>query len=213
VQDARLRIVSTFLLSCAAFSSVAGATMVFLWWTIFARDRRNLPGRRTAAIIFGTLALVAVFTTFVGGDGTGYFLRLSVVMLIAFWAFGGGAGEELFDVAVWAFGNRLGFDIGLTADMALGSLGRIEDDIILTRHAIALKGTTGPVRSLVPLGVSVVMVQIRRAGCQAKTLAVRGYHSGGTYVPCFKRGKEDYVAFFCSILITLALLGSFVSYL
>jgi len=213
MQDARLRIFSTFLLSCAAFSSVAGAVLVFVWWTIFAREKRNLPRRRTAGIIFGTLALVAVFTTFVGGDGAGYFLRLSVVMLIAFWAFGGGAGEELFDVAVWAFGDRWGFDIGLAADMALGSLARIEDDIILTRHAIAMKGTKGPVSSLVPLGVSVVLVQIRRAGCQAKTLAVRGYHSGGTYVPRFNRGKEDFVAFFSSILIIFALLGSFVSYL
>jgi len=213
VQDARLRIVSTFLLSCAAFSSITGAVLVFMWWTIFARDRRNLPGRRTAVIIFGTLALVAVFTALVGGDGAGYLLRLSVVMLIAFWAFGGGAGEELFDVAVWAFGDRWGFDIGLAADMALGSLGRIEDDIILTRHAIAMKGTTGLVRSLVPLGVSVVMVQIRRAGCQAKTLAVRGYHSGGTYVPRFNHGKEDYVAFLGSILIIFALLGTFVRYL
>lgn len=213
MRDARLRIFSTFLLSCAAFSSVAGAVLVFGWWLIFARDRRNLPRRRTAVIIFGTLGLVALFTTLVGGDGPGYFLRLSVVMLIAFWAFGGGAGEELFDVAVWAFGDRWGFDIGLAADMALGSLGRIEDDITLTRHAIAMKGTTGPVGSLVPLGVSVILVQIRRAGCQAKTLAVRGYDSGGTYVPRFRKGKEDFVGFFASILIIIVLLGSFVSYL
>jgi len=213
MQDGRLRIFSTFLLSCAAFTSVTGAVLVFIWWIIFARDRRNLPRRRTAAFIFGTLALVALFTTIVGGDGAGYFLRLSVVMLIAFWAFGGGAGEELFDVAVWAFGDKWGFDIGLTADMALGSLARIEDDILLTRQAITMKGTQGPVRALVPLGVSVLMVQIRRAGCQAKTLAVRGYHSGGTYVPRFNRGKEDFVAFFFSILIIFALLGSFVSYL
>jgi len=151
MQDARLRIGATLLLSCAAFSSVFGAVLVALWWMVVARGERNLPGRHAAAVIFGAIILVAGFTEAFGGDGISYGFRMIIVTLIAFWAFGHGREGDLMNTAVWAFGDRIGFDLGLTAEMAISSLRRIEKDIRDIKNALKLKGSRGPVHDLVPL--------------------------------------------------------------
>lgn len=44
MQDARLRLGATLLLSFAAFSSIFGAVMALFWWIVVARGERNLPG-------------------------------------------------------------------------------------------------------------------------------------------------------------------------
>ncbi|MDE4907514.1 hypothetical protein L0665_02625 [Methanogenium marinum] len=213
MQDARLRIGATLLLSCAAFSSVFGAVLVALWWGIVARGERNLPGRHATAVIFGAIILVAGFTEMFGGDGISYGFRMTVVTLIAFWAFGRGREGDLMNTAVWAFGDRIGFDLGLTAEMAVSSLRRTEKDIRDIKNALKLKGSRGSVHDLIPLGLTLTIMQIYRAREQGITLATRGYRGGGTFTPSFLRSKTDNVAFFSSILIIMAVFVSFAGYL
>lgn len=213
MQDARLRIGATLLLSCAAFSSVFGAVLVALWWMVVARGERNLPGRHAAAVIFGAIILVAGFTETFGGDGISYGFRMTVVTLIAFWAFGRGREGDLMNTAVWAFGDRIGFDLGLTAEMAISSLRRIEKDIRNIKNALKLKGSRGPVHDLIPLGFTLTIMQIHRAREQGIILATRGYRGGGTFLPTFRRSKTDNIAFFSSILIIVAVFVSFAGYL
>lgn len=213
MQDARLRIGATLLLSCAAFSSVFGAAMVAVWWAIVANGERNLPGRRAAAVIFGAIILIAGFTEIFGDDGISYGFRMTVVTLIAFWAFGSGREGDLMNTAVWAFGDHIGFDLGLTAEMAVSSLRRIETDIRDIRNALKLKGSRGPVHDLIPLGFTLTIMQIYRAQEQGRVLATRGYRGGGTFSPSFHTTKTDSIAFFGSILIIIAVFVAFVGYL
>lgn len=213
MQDARLRIGATLLLSCAAFSSVFGAVLVAIWWAVVARGERNLPGRGTAAMIYGAIILVAGFTELFGGDGISYGFRMTVVTLIAFWAFGRGREGDLMNTSVWAFGDRIGFDLGLTAEMAVSSLRRIEKDIRNIRNALRLKGSRGPVHELTAMGFTLIIMQIHRAREQGIVLATRGYQGGGTFSPTFHRAKTDSIAFFGSILIIIAVFGSFAGYL
>ncbi len=213
MQDARLRIGATLLLSCAAFSSVFGAVLAALWWGVVARGERNLPGRHAAAVIFGAIILVAGFTEMFGGDGISYGFRMTVVTLIAFWAFGHGREGDLMNTAVWAFGNRTGFDLGLTAEMAISSLRRIEKDIRDIRNALKLKGSRGSFHDLIPLGFTLTIMQIYRAREQGIILATRGYQGGGTLAPVFHSSKTDNVAFISSILIIVAVFVSFAGYL
>ena len=213
MQDARLRIGATLLLSCAAFSSIFGAVLVAVWWAVVARGERNLPGKRPATVIFGTIALVAAFTEACGGDGLSYGFRMTIVTLIAFWAFGRGREGDLMNTAVWAFGDRIGFDLGLTAEMAISSLRRIEMDIGDIRNALHLKGSKGLVRDLIALGFTLTIMQIYRAREQARVLATRGYRGGGSYSPSFHTSNTDIAGFFGSILIILAIFISFAGYL
>lgn len=213
MQDARLRIGATVLLSCAAFSSVFGAVLVAVWWAVVARGERNLPGTRPATVIFGTIVLVAAFTEVWGGDGFSYGFRMTVVTLIAFWAFGRGREGDLMNTAVWAFGDTIGFDLGLTAELAVSSLRRIETDIRDTRNALHLKGSRGVVRDLIALGFTLTIMQIYRAREQARVLATRGYRGGGSYSPSFHTTNADIAGFFGSILIIIAIFISFAGYL
>ena len=213
MQDARLRIGATLLLSFAAFSSVFGAVLVAAWWAVVARGERNLPGRYPAAMIFGAIILVAGFTEVFGDDGISYGFRMTVVTLIAFWAFGHGREGDLMNTSVWAFGDRIGFDLGLTAEMAISSLRRIEKDIRDIRNALHLKGSRGPVHDLIPLGFTLTIMQIHRAREQGVVLATRGYQGGGTFTPTFHSAKTDRIAFFSSILIFIAVFVSFAGYL
>ena len=213
MQDARLRIGATLLLSCAAFSSVFGALLAALWWGVVARSERNLPGRQAGAAIFGAIILVAGFTETFGGDGISYGFRMTVVTLIAFWAFGRGREGDLMNTAVWAFGDHIGFDLGLTAEMAVSSLRRIEKDIHDIRNALKMKGSRGSVHDLIPLGFTLTIMQIHRAREHGILLATRGYRGGGTYTPTFLCSKTDSIAFFSSILIIGAVFVSFAGYL
>jgi len=88
MNDARLRVFCTLALSLAAFTSVAGAALVCLWWVIFSRRRESLPAPKTIALVVVPLVVAAVATEIASGGGPSYLFRLSAVFLVAFWAYG-----------------------------------------------------------------------------------------------------------------------------
>jgi len=122
MQDQRLRLGTTLILSWAAYSSMVTAALILIWWLLFTRSLRALP-KKGVIIAMGTMiGLSAVATQFSGGDGGSYLLRITVVLLVASWAYSERIEGEMMDLAVWLFGRKIGFDIGLLAEIAIQSL-------------------------------------------------------------------------------------------
>jgi hypothetical protein len=202
MQDPRIRIFVVVALSVAAFISVPAALLAFLYWVVFT-PRTAVLKKTASATFLVMIAVVSVFTWLSGGDGLSYFIRLSVVLLLALYAYYEYKPGEFLAVSVWAFGKRLGFDPGLIAEMSVQSIYDLEYDLSRIRMAIGQKGKKFGFRELIPVGGMVVLDQIRRAGDQADLLAVRGYTKGGTCCPRFHREPRDYLCAICAIFILI----------
>jgi len=203
MQDQRLRLGSTLVLSWAAYSSMLTATLVLVWWVLFTRSWRALP-KRGVTIAMGTMVgLSAVITQFSGGDGGSYLLRISVVLLVASWAYSERIEGEMMDLAVWLFGRHLGFDIGLIAEIAIQSLEIANQDLRRIRVALTLKGKGTGLLSLLLIGTLLVHTQLDRSRDLATLLALRGYVGGGSLCPAFKTARSDLLPAITAILIGL----------
>jgi hypothetical protein len=207
MQDARLRVAAALLLSLAAFTSVAGAIGALIWWILFTPRISSLPRPRVVVLLFGFVAAISGITALCGGDGLSYFIRMSAIILIAGWAYHERHSGELLDVSVWLFGTGWGFDIGLVAEMGVQAVAQIEEDITAIRQAMNLKGIRWGIRTLFPLGSTLIFMQLRRAEDQAKILAVRGYRGGGSLSPIFRTSITDGIAFLFAIFIFIAASG------
>jgi hypothetical protein len=200
MQDPRIRIFVVVMLSVAAFVSIAGAVMAFIYWLIFTPRFRSI--KRPAAIsFFIMIAIVALVTQFTTGDGLSYFIRLTVILLLALYAYTEYNPGEFLAVNVWLFGRKYGFDPGIIAEMSIQSLWDLENDIDSIRMALRQKGIRSGIRVFIPVAGMVVMNQIKRAGDQADLLTVRGYTKGGMACPRFHQNTLDIVSGFIAILI------------
>jgi energy-coupling factor transporter transmembrane protein EcfT len=192
MQDPRIRIFVIIVLSVAAFISMAGAALAFLYWIC-------LPGRfqcikRPAAVLFlSMIIVVSVITEITTGNGLSYFIRMTVILLLALYAYTASVPGEFFRVSVWLFGPR-GFDPGLIAEMSMGALNDLEDDSSKIRIALRQKGVPLGLSTIIPVIGMFVLNQIRRAHDQADLLTVRGYRNGGTLCPQFHPEILDYVS-------------------
>jgi hypothetical protein len=205
MQDPRIRILVVVMLSVAAFVSVAGAVLAFLYWVIFTPRLAALK-RPATATFFLMIGVVSVFTQLTGGDGVSYFLRLTVVLLLALYAYYEYRPGDFLRVSVWTFGRQYGFDPGLIAEMSVQSIYDLEYDLSRIRMAITQKGIKFSFHQLIPVGGMIVLNQIRRAGDQADLLAVRGYTKGGTCCPRFHPEGKDYL---CGVLAIIILIFAF----
>jgi hypothetical protein len=199
MQDPRIRIASAAILSVAAFISIQGAVAAFLWWLVFTP--RVTIVKRIPGIL--SIILVVAFFSFVleilGGGGILYFIRMSVILLIGMWIYDEQKSGEFLAAGVWLLGNRIGFEIGMTAEMGIQSLESVAADLERIRVAEEIKGVRWGVHSLVPAGLILVHGALIRAEDSAELLAVRGYHFGGTMCPEFLTSKSDIIAGVCSL--------------
>lgn len=191
MQDARLRLFCIFALSVAAFQSVQGAALVFLWWAAFSRRGASLPPRNAGAVVLLTLGITAAATEVTAGGGLAYFFRLAAVFLIAFWAYRERVPGELLGAGASLFGKKWGFDIGLAGEMGMEALASLEGDITRMRMALQLKGKGRGIGAVVPLGLGLLHAQMQRSTDRASLLAVRGYTGGGSVCPVFTRTRAD----------------------
>jgi energy-coupling factor transporter transmembrane protein EcfT len=191
VQDPRLILLSTLALSLAAFASAWGALLVICWW-LLATPRR-IPAERWRSLlgIFLLVLVTAVLVSLSGGNGPSYLFRISVVLLVATWAYGSRRGGEFLDMGSWALGNRTGFELGLVAEMTLGSLEVLDRDLSMLRLALGLKAGRLTLPALVSSLGLLVKRELDRARDLGDLLAVRGYRRGGTLCPRFPRGPWD----------------------
>lgn len=203
MQDQRLRLGATLVLSWAAYSSMMTAALVLIWWLLFTPSWRTLP-KRGVILAMGTMvALSAVITEISGGDGGSYLLRIMIVLLIASWAYSERIEGEMMDLAVWLFGRHLGFDIGLIAEIAIQSLVVANQDLRRIRMALTLKGQGTGLLSLLPIGTLLVHTQLDRSRDLATLLALRGYVGGGSLCPAFTTARSDLLPITTAILIGL----------
>lgn len=207
MRDPRLRISATILLSAGAFISTPGAILALLWWLLFTPRLKAVPSPRVLLGVVLMITVTALVSEVTGGLGLEYLVRMLPILLIAAWAYSDRQESELLDVSVWLFGKRIGFDIGLTAEMGLQSLQLVGNDLAQVRQAMAIKGIPFTVRSVVPVAMNIVVNQLRRTEEAAKLLTVRGYTAGGEINPRFETTGQDI------FLTSIALLTFFTSFL
>lgn len=199
MQDPRLRLLSVVVLSLAAFSSMAGAVVALAWWLIFTPRTKALPRPGVFLSFIAMIALTALLSAWNGGPGLSYFIRMTVVLLLAAWAYSETKEGEALAVAAWALGDRVGFEIGLIAEMGLSGLAVIGEEISQMRVAMTLKGIRPGIRSVVPLAVTLIVTQIRRSEDIARLLVIRGYTLGGRVCPRFRTDWKDVFASFLAV--------------
>ena len=194
MQDPRLRLYATAVLSIAAFASTVGALAALVWWLIFTPRTKALPRPGVFLGLALMIAVTALVSGWGGGPGVSYLIRMVVILLLAAWAYAETQEGEMLAVAVWAFGDRIGFEIGLIAEMGLQGLAVIRQDIEQMRVALTLKGIRIGARSIVPIAILLIITEIRRADDLARLLVVRGYTLGGRICPIFETGARDVLA-------------------
>ncbi|HVN66526.1 MAG TPA: hypothetical protein VMT31_07940 [Methanomicrobiales archaeon] len=206
MQDPRLTLLSTVALSAAAFASPWGAILAIAWWAVATPRRLDRWRALLAAFLF--VLVTALLVTLSGGNGPSYLLRMSAVLLVASWAYGTRKGGEFLDMGTWALGDRAGFELGLVAEMAMGSLSVLDRDLALLRLALRLKGGRVTLRALVQALGLLVRRELDRARDLGDLLAVRGYRRGGSLCPRFSRGRWDAPAALSAVgIAVLALLA------
>ncbi|MBA7465542.1 hypothetical protein ES707_00712 [subsurface metagenome] len=200
MQDPRLRLLSTVVLSMAAFASTVGAVAALVWWLLFTPRTKALPRPGVLLSLIAMIAAAALLSAWGGGPGLSYFIRMTVVLLLAAWTYAETEEGEVLAVAVWALGNRVGFEVGLIAEMGLTGLAVIRQEIEQMRVAMALKGIRPGARSIVPLAVTLIVTQIRRSDEIARLLVVRGYTIGGRICPQFRTESLDTLASLMAVI-------------
>ena len=201
MQDIRLRAGTAALLSLAAFTSIWGAGVVFIWWLIFSRPLKVLRKMRRVIPAIILIAFFGFVLELTGGGGISYCLRMTVIILIGAWVYTGYQQGEFLRLWVWLIGKKTGFDLGMIAEIGMQSLELMLSDFSRIRQAQELKGTIWGLRSLVPSGSILVHGALRRADETAELMAVRGYNRGGSYCPEFETPMKDIIAGIAALCI------------
>ena len=194
MQDIRLRTLAAILLSLAAFMSLAGAAAALAWWLIFTNRFAGIKKIRMLLPVTGMLAFFSIVLALTGGDGLSYFFRMIVILFIGSWMFAEHKNGEFLHLGVWLLGERIGFELGMLADMGMQTLDLLARDFDQIRVAEELKGMHPGWRSLVPAGFILVNGALSRAGSTAEIMAARGYRDGGSFCPDFVTTGTDMLA-------------------
>ena len=210
MQDPRIRLLGTALLSCAAWISLSGAVLSILWWGIWGRNT-SIKSVRTFIILLIIPAVMSIAATWSGGDGLSYFIRITAILLIASWMFAERYPGELLDVGVYFGGMKLGFDLGLIGELSMSALEVMAKETDRVSIAIRQKGNHISPRIIPAVFSGVVIRELQLAQERAILLTLRGYTSGGTHCPTFVSPKEDRIAgaFSCAIFLFSLIAGDF----
>jgi len=203
VQDARLRLFSVLLLSVASYISMAGALLTLIWLFLYPAYLVSAVRSKALYLLVPFTGIVALVMQFMGEDGLSYFVRISILLLLAFTIFRGWAPGEFLDLAVWLFGTRIGFDIGLAIELTVQGIDDASQDWSRIITALKLKSMHPGIRNLAALGFLMIHLRLLRAGDQADQLTTRGYKSGGSCCPHFQTSNRDIIASSCAILILI----------
>lgn len=207
--DIRFRLATAAVLSLTAFSGPAGTLVAGVWWIMFgAREtfaqvswKQVLPVSLLAA---GFSGLVLILT---GSDsGMEYTAKIFIILLIAFWVGAARKPGEFLDLGVWALGNRIGFDLGLVAELSMQFFAGVSDDLARMRTALRIKDQKLSMQTISSFSLGVLLLSLARAKNVGSLLARRGYHSGGTYTPSFSPGISAYLQLIGVVFPALILL-------
>lgn len=194
MQDSRIRIGASALLSFSAFATLEGAVAVFLWWLIFTPRIRALPRIRLVAGLLALVFALAFLLQILYGTGISYGIRMGVILLISMWLYSEQKPGEFLKVGVWFLGERVGFEMGMIAELAMQALDTLLFDFERIRIAWKIKGIPFGMRYIVPAGSALIHGALLRAQDTAELLAVRGYRNGGALCPSFNTTRTDIIA-------------------
>lgn len=194
MQDVRIRVAAASFLSVAAFVSVYGAVAALFWWLLFCRSVLNRRSIRQVSFLVLWIAFFSIALEFTGHGGISYFVRMFVLVLIGMWLYYEYQPGEFPDLCVWLFGTRVGFELGMIAEMGIQGMESLVLDLERLQMAQKLKGTRWGWRSINPAGRVLIHGSLARAEDTAELLAVRGYRYGGMRCPVFRTGFMDVIA-------------------
>jgi energy-coupling factor transport system permease protein len=201
MQDIRLRTSTVLLLSLSAFISLPGAVAAFLWWLAGSGRVSEVLRMRMLLPVTAMLAFFSAVLVLTGGDGLSYFVRMMVIVLIGFWVYAEQKSGEFLQLGVWLLGDRVGFELGMLADMGMRNLYLMIRDFDQIRVAESLKGIGPAWKTLVPSGFVLVSGALTRAEHTAELLAVRGYRNGGSFCPRFTPTTGDFFCFLAAVFV------------
>jgi len=204
MQDPRIRLACAFLLSLAAFISIAGAAAAFLWWLAFTprwNGIRHVRAVLAMVLLFGLVAAVMVLS---GTNGLSYLVRMTVILLVGTWVYTDSRPGDFLATGTWLCGNRAGFELGMIAEISLGMAQGLSDDVSRVRLAAAQKGQPWGVASLLPAGRVIISDALHRADETTEVLAARGYRGGGTLCPQFSPALFEIVAGACAVAVLVS---------
>ena len=203
MQDARLRLFSVLLLSAATYLSVAGALLTLFWLFLYPGSLVSTVKSKALYILLPFTGIVALVMQIIGENGISYFIRIGILLLLAFTIFQGWTPGEFLDLAVWLFGTGIGFDIGLAIELTIQGIKDADQDWSRILTAMKLKGMHPEFRNLASIGFLMIQLRLLRADDQADLLTTRGYKKGGSCCPHFEPSNRDIIASLCAILILL----------
>ena len=115
MKDARLKLLTVFLLSVSAYASVIGAALAFVWWLVFSGREKSLPSPKLFLGLFIITGAISLLMEYRGLAGISYLIRMSIIILIAGYAYTEISSKDMLNVMTWLFGEKYGFELGLTS--------------------------------------------------------------------------------------------------
>ena len=180
MQDPRVRFACAFLLSLAAFISLAGAAAVFFWWLVFTPRWKSIRHPRAVLATLLLFVIIAAVITLTGTGGLSYLVRMSAILLVGTWVYADSRAGDFLATGTWLLGPRIGFEPGMIAEMAMGMAQDLSEDFSRIRLAMAQKGQPWGISRILPAaGFSSAM----RSGGQKRalnSLRCGVYRGGGT---------------------------------
>jgi energy-coupling factor transport system permease protein len=208
MQDPRINLASAGLLSLATFISIWGAILALIWWLVFTPRFQTLRNNPIVPVMVLLLAAVAALTNLTGSNGLSYFFRMVVILLIGTWLYTGREEGDFLSVSVWLLGRRVGFDLGMIAEMGMQMSYALFEDCTRIRTAMHLKGHDWGIRTIQPAGHLLIRDALQRAEDTAELLAMRGYLDGGTLCPVFHPQRGDVIGGICALgVLVFAVVG------
>lgn len=219
MKDARLKLLSVFLLSVSAYASVTGAALAFIWWLIFSKRLKSLPSLKIFLGLFMITGAISLLMEYRGLPGISYFIRMSTIILIAGYAYTELSSKDMLNVMTWLLGERYGFELGLISAIAVQKIRQLSTDYARAKVAHRMKavyrGGKDRLRCADYLSIAGIILinSLKDSKEQSKVLAIRGYRHGGRLQPVFDKSKYDYIPIFCATGLFLCTFLTLVTYL
>lgn len=104
---------------------------------------------------------------------------MTAILLVGTWVYADSLPGDFLATGTWLCGTRMGFELGMIAEMAMGVAQGLTDDFSRIRIAMAQKEQPWGIRRILPAGRILIWDALRRADDTAELLAMRGYRGGG----------------------------------
>jgi energy-coupling factor transport system permease protein len=203
MQDVRIRIGASVLLCSAAFINISGAAAALVWWLLFTPRFVIIHRIRIATGMLIVIAIISLMLQVNGGSGVSYFIRMLAILLIGLWLAAAYQPGEFLHFGVWMGGNRIGFELGIMAEMAMQSFTTLLSDLDYIRMSMKMKGIHVTIKNIIPTANLLIHRELARSKDNAELLAIRGYHFGGMLKPVFMYDRMDVVALLGAMLVAV----------